>query len=186
MRTVGLTKWFAVGALALAALALRPDDAVAKTAAEIDAGVDATLADFKANYSAAQPLLNDAKGVLVFPTITSGAIGIGAEYGEGALRVGGKTVDYYSAAAGSIGLQLGGQQRSDIILFMTDEALDKFRNSSGWEAGVDGTITVIETGASGALTTTNYPDPILAFTIGQKGLMAGVSLQGAKFTKIVR
>jgi lipid-binding SYLF domain-containing protein len=180
-----LTKWITAGAFGLAAVALQPAYVAAESGAEIDAQVDATLAAAKDTHGLGD-LLDDAKGVLVFPSIIGGAIGIGGEYGEGALRAGGKTVDYYSAAAGSIGFQLGGQERSDVVMFMNDDALAKFEASSGWEAGVDGTITVIETGASGSFNTTSHPDPILAFTLGQKGLMAGVSLTGAKFTRLVR
>jgi lipid-binding SYLF domain-containing protein len=184
MHSSGLTKWITAGAFGLAAVALQPANVSAESGAEIDAQVDATLAAAKDTHGLGE-LLDDAKGVLVFPSIIGGAIGIGAEYGEGALRAGGKTVNYYSAAAGSIGFQLGGQARSDVILFMNDDVLKTFESSSGWEAGVDGTITVIETAASGSLTTTTHPDPILALSFGQKGLMAGFSLTGAKYTKIV-
>jgi lipid-binding SYLF domain-containing protein len=186
MRVVGLTKWLAGAALALAAAAWLPTEVSAETAAEIDAKVDEALATARKDFSKAAPLLDAAKGVLVFPKMTGGSFIVGAEYGEGALRVGGKTVDYYAAAAGSVGLQIGGGVRTDVILFMTDEALQKFQNSSGWEVGVSGNITVINMGASGALTTANYPDPILAFSFGEKGLSAGVSLEGSKYTKIVR
>jgi lipid-binding SYLF domain-containing protein len=186
MRIVGLTR--GIAAVALLALALvRPGDAVAAdTGAEIDAQVDAALVAVKEKYSAAGPLLADAKGVLVFPSIVGGAIIIGGEYGEGALRVDGKTVNYYAAAAGSIGLQLGGQKRTDMILFMNDEVLKKFEGSSGWEAGVDGTINLLDLGASGAITTNTARDPIIGFIFGEKGIMAGVSFKGNKFTKVVR
>jgi lipid-binding SYLF domain-containing protein len=184
MHVTGRAKWLAASLVAVALMALPAGEPSAASGAEIDADVDATLAAARDAHGLGK-LLDDAKGVLVSPEIIGGAIGIGAEYGEGALRAGGKTVDYYAAAAGSIGFQLGGQARSDVILFMTDDVLKTFESSSGWEAGVDGTITVIDTGAKGSLTTSTYDQPILAFSFGQKGLMAGVSLTGAKFTKIV-
>ena len=111
-------------------------------------------------------------------------IGIGGEYGEGVLRIGGKTAAYYSTAAASIGLQLGVQKKSIIIVFLTSEALSKFRNSKGWEVGVDGSVAFIKVGAGGSLETTTINDPIVAFAFGQKGLMYNLTLEGSKFTKL--
>ena len=105
---------------------------------------------------------------------------------DGALRIAGKTADYYSTAAASIGLQLGAQAKTVIILFLEKAALDKFRNSKGWEAGVDGSVALIQVGAGGSIDTTNIKDPIIGFVIGQKGLMFNVTLEGSKFTKLVR
>ena len=102
------------------------------------------------------------------------------------LRVGGKTVDYYSTAAASIGLQLGGQSRTQIVVFMAQDVLDKFRASKGWEAGVDGSIAVVQWGAGEDLSTVEINDPIVAFIFGNKGLMFNLSLEGSKFTKLVR
>ena len=130
--------------------------------------------------------MSKSEGMLVFPSVIKAGIGIGGEYGEGALRIAGKTADYYSTAAASIGLQLGAQAKTVIILFLEKAALDKFRNSKGWEAGVDGSVALIQVGAGGSIDTTNIKDPIIGFVIGQKGLMFNVTLEGSKFTKLVR
>lgn len=158
----------------------------AKSATEIDAEVDASLKLFKEKVGSADELLAKSNGVLVFPSVIKAGIGIGGEYGEGALRIGGKTADYYSTAAASIGLQLGAQAKTVIILFLEQAALDKFRTSKGWEAGVDGSVALIQVGAGGSIDTTNIKDPIVGFVIGQKGLMFNVTLEGSKFTKLVR
>lgn len=156
----------------------------AATAREIETSVNVALERFHKEVKGASEYAKIAKGMLVLPNVYKGGFVIGAEYGEGALRVGGKTVEYYSIAAGSFGLQIGGQKKDVIILFMTDEALSQFRASSGWEAGVDGNIALIETGAGGSLDTTTIREPVVAFVFGVKGLMADVSLKGAKFSKI--
>jgi lipid-binding SYLF domain-containing protein len=170
-------------ALALSALAAPVH---AKSAAEIEAAVNASLQQFKESVGSAEELMAKSEGVLVFPSVIKAGIGIGGEYGEGALRIGGKTADYYSTAAASIGLQLGAQAKTVIILFLQQEALDNFRNSKGWEAGVDGSVALVKVGAGGSIDTTNIKDPIIGFVIGQKGLMFNVTLEGSKFTKIVR
>ncbi len=156
----------------------------AASSAEIDAGVDATLARFTKDVAGADAFLKSAKGALVFPKVYKAGIGIGGEYGEGALRIDGKTVDYYSTAAASIGFQLGAQAKSIIILFMQDEALKKFRDSEGWKAGVDGSIAIADIGAGRELSTQTIKDPIVAFIFDQKGLMYNLTLEGSKFTKL--
>lgn len=167
-------------------LAAGPGIARAKSAQEIDIGVDVTLEQFAQDIKGGKEFLKSAKGVLVFPSVIKAGIGIGGEYGEGALRIGGKTVDYYSTAAASIGFQLGAQSKRIIIVFMENEALTKFRQSAGWEAGVDGSVALIELGAGGSIDTTNVKDPIVGFVFGNKGLMYNLTLEGSKYTKIVR
>ena len=152
----------------------------------IDVAVDVTLEQFKKDIKGGDEFLKSAKGVLVFPSVFKAGVGIGGEYGEGALRIGGKTVDYYSTAAASIGFQLGMQTKRIIIVFMQDGALKKFRESKGWEAGVDGSIALVELGAGGTIDTTTIKDPILGFVFGNKGLMFNLTLEGSKYTKIVR
>lgn len=151
---------------------------------EIDASVEATLDRFYDEVHAGKDLVKKAKGVLVFPSVIKAGIGIGGEYGEGALLVKGKTADYYSTAAASIGFQLGAQKKSIIVLFMEDGALKKFRAASGWKAGVDASIAVVTVGAGGEMDTSKYKEPILGFIIGQAGLMYNLTLEGAKFTKL--
>jgi lipid-binding SYLF domain-containing protein len=152
----------------------------------IDIAVDATLEQFKKDIKGGDEFLKSAKGVLVFPSVIKAGIGVGGEYGEGALRIGGKTVDYYNTAAASIGLQLGVQSKRIVIVFMQDDALKKFRESKGWEAGVDGSVALIEVGAGGTIDTTTIKDPIIGFVFGNKGLMFNLTLEGSKYTKIVR
>lgn len=161
-------------------------NAWAASAAEIDKNADASLQMFYDEVKSGKELVKDAKGVLIFPKVFKAGIGIGGEYGEGVLRIKGKTVDYYSTAAGSLGFQLGAQKKSIVILFMQDEALKKFRDSSGWKAGVDASVALVTLGAGGEMDTAKYKEPILGFIFGQKGLMYNLSLEGAKFTKIKR
>jgi lipid-binding SYLF domain-containing protein len=156
----------------------------AASAGEIDAGVNDTLTRFSRDVAGADNFMKSAKGVLVFPKVYKAGIGIGGEYGEGALRIGGRTVDYYSTAAASIGFQLGAQAKSIIILFMEDKALRQFRESEGWKAGVDGSVALVDLGAGRELSTQTIRDPIVAFIFGQKGLMYNLTLEGSKFTKL--
>jgi len=156
----------------------------AASAKEIDIKVDAALERFIKEVGGAKQFLKSAKGVLVFPDVIKAGIGIGGEYGEGALRIGGKTVNYYSTAAASIGFQLGAQSKTVMLVFMDDKALKDFRGSSGWEAGVDGSVALIKLGAGGSIDTTNIQDPIVGFVFGNKGLMYNLTLEGSKITKL--
>ena len=158
--------------------------AYAATAREVDMSVDVALERFYKEVKGAGEFTKSAKGMLVLPNVIKGGFVFGAEYGEGALRIDGKNIDYYSIAAGSFGLQIGAEKKDIVIIFMTDESLKGFRASSGWETGVDGNIALIEVGAGGRLDTTTLKEPIVAFVFGVKGLMADVSLKGSKFTKI--
>ncbi|MBI4353380.1 MAG: hypothetical protein HY593_05590 [Candidatus Omnitrophica bacterium] len=159
---------------------------LAATKAEIEAGADAALERFYTEVRDGKKLVKDAKGALIFPAVFKAGLGLGGEYGEGALRIKGKTVDYYNTAAASLGLQLGVQKKSIVILFMQEEALNRFRQSSGWKAGVDASVAVVTVGAGGAMDTSKYKEPILGFIFGQKGLMYNLTLEGAKFSKMRR
>ena len=158
--------------------------AFAKSAKEIDISVDVTLEQFAQEIKGGKEFLRSARGVLVFPSVIKAGFGIGGEYGEGALRIGGKTVDYYSTAAASIGFQIGAQSKRVLLVFMQKNALKQFRESSGWEAGVDGSVALIELGTGGSIDTTNIKDPIVGFVFGNKGLMYNLTLEGSKFTKM--
>ncbi len=160
--------------------------AYSDTAKEIDVSVDVTLERFNKEVPGASSFIKKAKGVLVFPSVIKVGIGIGGEYGEGALRIGGKTADYYSTMAASIGFQLGAQAKSIVLVFLTGDALKQFRNSDGWKAGVDGSVALISLGMGDSLDTTNVKDPIVAFVFGQKGLMYNLTLEGSKFSKLNR
>ncbi|MBP1700593.1 MAG: putative exported protein [Deltaproteobacteria bacterium] len=160
--------------------------AIAKTAKEIDSEVNEALNLFSKQVEGAKEFLNTAKGVLVIPNIVKAGLGVGGQYGEGAMRIAGRTVAYYSVAAGSVGLQIGAQKTNLVLVFRQDEALKKFRAGSGWKAGVDGSMVFIDAGAGKSLDTMNVRDPIVAFLFGQQGLMASAAIEGGKFTKLVR
>lgn len=168
----------------LGALLLQPEQVHAASSKEIDIKVDAALEQFKKEVQGGDAFLKSAKGVLVFPSVIKAGFGIGGEYGEGALRLGGKTVDYYSTAAASIGFQLGAQSKTVILVFLEKEALEKFRKGSGWEAGVDGSVALVTLGTGGSIDSSNIQDPIVGFVFSNKGLMYNLSLEGSKFTKL--
>jgi lipid-binding SYLF domain-containing protein len=175
---------FIAGCIVILGGFLFPGQSFGKTAKEIDASADAAMDRFYKNVKDAKEVVQKAKGVLIMPNMTKGAFIVGAEYGQGAMRIGGKTREFYSMGAGSLGLQFGGQSRDIIIAFMTSETLKKFRASSGWEAGVDGGITLIKVGAGESAITAMANKPIVAFVLDAKGLMLDVSLKGAKFNKL--
>jgi lipid-binding SYLF domain-containing protein len=172
--------------LLLAALFLFAGTADAASKAKIDRRVTKAIANFKDDIGGANDVLARSVGVLVFPSVKKAGIGIGGEYGEGALLVGGKTAGYYSTAAASIGFQLGAQARTQILCFLEQSALDKFRASDGWEIGVDGSVAVVTLGAGGTIDTTSLNQPIVAFIFNNKGLMYNLSLEGSKISKIHR
>lgn len=151
---------------------------------EIDAYVSEALSKFYKHTSAGKKLADKATGILVFPKVYKAGFGIGGEYGEGALLIGGKTVDYYNTASASIGFQLGAQVKSQIILFMNKKVLSAFRDSEGWEVGVDGSVAIATLGAGGEIDTKTAKEPIIGFVFSNKGLMFNLTLEGSKITKI--
>ncbi len=158
--------------------------AVAASGSEIDADANEALRIFKEDINGADLFLDQAAGYLIFPRVIKVGIGLGAETGEGALRVGGKTVGYYRTTSGSIGFQLGAQAKSILIAFLTQEALDKFQNSSGWKVGVDGSVALIDLGAGKTIDSGNIKDPVVGFIFGSKGLMYNLTLEGSKISKL--
>src|SRR5271170_6311774 len=158
--------------LALAAGAL----AFGATKHQINERVSTTLAQFDSFNAANKTLSGKAAGVLVFPRVTKGGVGVGAEFGEGVLQVNGKTVGYYSVGSASVGLTLGLAEHSEIIMFMSQDSLNKFTSSDGWSIGADAGITVISGGASGTYDTQTQQKPILAFVFADKGLLGDLSL----------
>jgi len=160
--------------------------AFAKSAKEIDVSVEVALDRFKHEVGGAEEYLANAKGVLVIPNVYRVGFFLGAEYGEGALLIDGKTVDYYSLAAGSFGLQFGGQSKNVVVIFMEDNALTKFRDSLGWKGGVDGSVVLVDQGAGTSMDSNNVQHPIVGFVFGLKGLMVNLSLEGSKFTKLIK
>ena len=151
----------------------------------IDADVNSTLSRLYATVNGSRELVGKARGVLVFPSVISAGFWFGGQYGQGALRIGEQTSGYYSIAAASFGLQIGAQSKAIVMLFMTQEALDKFVNSQGWAAGVDATVAVLHVGANGNVDTSSTLRPVEAFVLTNAGLMAGVSLEGTKISRLV-
>ena len=161
-------------------------NASAASREEIDAEVRQAVKEFYAHTSAGKELSQKAAGMLVFPSVVKAGIGIGGEYGEGSLLIGGKPAAYYNIASASIGFQLGAQARSMIVLFMTENALSKFRASEGWKAGVDGSVALATLGAGGSIDTETAKKPIIGFIFSNKGLMYNLTFEGSKITKIDR
>jgi lipid-binding SYLF domain-containing protein len=161
-------------------------NALAASRAEIDAEVRQAVKAFYKHTRAGKELSQKAAGMLVFPSVVKAGIGIGGEYGEGSLLIGGKPVAYYNIASASIGFQLGAQARSMLILFMTEDALSKFRASEGWKVGVDGSVALATLGAGGAIDTETAKKPIIGFIFSNKGLMYNLTFEGSKITKIDR
>lgn len=172
-------------ALALAALAACDNGIGSDGAAVIDARADSALGYLYDNYPGTQDLGAQAAGILVMPVVTEAGLGLGGSYGTGALRVGNRTVDYYSAAAASVGLQIGAQQYSHVLFFMTPEALQDFRSSPGWTAGADIEYAVNAQGEVLRADTTTSLSPVIAVVFAQSGLRLGATLEGVKYTRII-
>lgn len=151
---------------------------------EIDAKVNATLSRLFETVKGSRELVAKANGVLVFPSVIKAGFVAGGEYGQGALRVGGKTVGYYSTAAASFGLQAGAQSKAVIFLFMTHDALNSFRNSKGWSVGGEGSVALVKVGANGQIDTTTATAPVQAIVLTNAGLMGDVSLSGTKVSRL--
>ncbi len=168
----------------MATLLIAPRSAAAASMAEVDADVDAALSRLYGTVPEARALEARARGILVFPNIVKvGFIG-GAQFGEGALRVGGKTAGYYNSFAASYGFQAGIEKFGYALFFMSDSALRYLETSGGWEIGTGPSIVIVDAGMAKALTTTTLQHDIYAFTFHQEGLFAGAGLQGSKITKI--
>ena len=159
---------------------------MAEPASVIEAKANEAIKQFAKEVKGGEKFLSQVKGYLVFPSVVKGGFVVGGEYGEGVLRINGTTKRYYSIASGSIGFQLGLQQTSYIIAFVSQSALDNFMKSDGWEAGVDGAVTVAKWGVGKDIGSISFEKPIYAFVFGAKGLMYNLTLEGTKFTKINR
>jgi lipid-binding SYLF domain-containing protein len=151
---------------------------------EIDAKVHETLSKLYANVKGSRELVDKAAGVLVFPSVIKVGFVAGGEYGEGALRVGGKSVGYYKTVSGSFGLQAGAQSKAVIFLFMTHDALNSFRQAKGWSVGGEGSVALLKVGANGAIDTTTATAPVIAIVLTNAGLMGDVSLSGTKVSRL--
>jgi lipid-binding SYLF domain-containing protein len=156
----------------------------AESKQEIDVSVSDTLQRFTHANPAHGELLHKAVGVLVFPRITKAGAGIGGEHGNGALLKGGTTVNYFGLTSASLGLTLGAGQRSEVLLFMTREALAKFEASHTWNVGVDAQVALVSQGAGGEYDSETLKKPILGFVFDEKGLIGDLSLKGSKIKQI--
>lgn len=177
---------FTLGALAATPLLAACGNGIGTNNAQrIDARADTTLSYLYDNYPNTRDLANKASGMLVMPLVTEGGFVVGGGYGRGALRINGTTVDYYSATKGSVGLQIGAQQFAHVLFFMTEDALSRFRRSSGWAAGADVEYVFNDKGENLRAETTTSVAPVVAVIFGQAGALAGVSLEGMKYTRII-
>jgi lipid-binding SYLF domain-containing protein len=157
--------------------------ALAASPADLDAAAAQTLKNFYTDNTMHQELAQKAAGVLIFPRIRKAGVGIGGEYGQGVLQVNGESVAYFKIGGASVGATLGVAGRSEVMLFMTPQALERFMNSHVWTVGVDADVAVVSKGAGGDYDTETLKKPILAFVFGEKGLIADVSLAGTKITR---
>lgn len=176
---------FALSALATTTLSACGNGIGGSGAATIDARVDSTLSFMYGNYPSTRDLTNKAAGMLVMPVITEAGLVLGAAYGRGALRIGDTTVDYYSTAAGTAGLQIGAQQYSTVLFFMTQEALMDFRRANGWAAGTNIEYALNDTGETLRAETTTSLAPVIAVVFAQAGFLAGATIEGTKYTRII-
>ena len=170
--------------LAIVVAILFAGSVLAASAEKLDLEADKALEVFREEIKGSEVFLNQAAGYLVFPRVIKIGIGIGGETGEGVLRVGGQTIDYYRTSAGSFGLQLGAQAKSIVIVFMTKDSLQKFRDSSGWKIGIDGSVALIDMGGGKTIDSQNISDPVVGFIFGSKGLMYNLTLEGSKISKL--
>jgi lipid-binding SYLF domain-containing protein len=177
------TRYFLVPLAVLTTLLCSTTILRAQKSAEIDKKVDAATTTLYAGSDAAKKLSTVAKGILVFPSVKKAGFIVGGQFGEGALREGGKTVGYYKTTAASFGLQAGGQKFGYAMFFMTDSALKYLKSSSGWEVGVGPSVVVVDEGVARSLTTTTARSDVYVFFFNQKGLMAGLGIQGSKISQ---
>lgn len=175
---------FAVTVLVVTTATSSRPTAAAASAAEIDRDATAALNDLYKRYPAAKMLSKDAKAILVFPKILKAGLMIGGETGDGALRVKGRTVGYYNTSGVSYGLQIGAQTYGYALFLMTDSAVKSLDKAEGLEVGVGPSVVVMDDGMAKKTTTTTVKGDIYAFIFGQKGLMAGLGIQGSKITKL--
>jgi lipid-binding SYLF domain-containing protein len=184
------TAALALGGLTLAGCTTTTNQGAQATAGDpdarrsINADIDATMQRLYVTARGSRELVGKARGVLVFPSVIAAGFIVGAQYGKGALRVGGSSVGYYSTTSGSIGLQAGAQSKAIIFLFMTQDALDSFRNAEGWSVGGDASVALVKMGANGDIDSTTATAPVEVFVLTNAGLMANLSLEGTKVSRL--
>jgi len=173
-------------AVAAGTIVAAPAATKAASAAAIDANANETLHSFVRQIGGAKELAHKAAGILVFPSVVKAGFGIGGEYGEGLLIVDKRPAGYYNLISASFGFQIGVQERSVIIMFMTKSALDSFHRRAGWKVGVDGSVAIITVGIGGSIDTDRVIDPVIGFILDPTGLMYNLTLEGSKISRIDR
>ncbi|AEA60982.1 MULTISPECIES: BPSL1445 family SYLF domain-containing lipoprotein [Burkholderia] len=178
-----------VGSLALTGCTTTPDkpDSASTNASKrqaIDASVNATLSRLYSTVPGSRELAAKSRGILVFPSVLQAGFIVGAQTGNGALRVGGSTIGYFNTSSLSVGLQAGAQSKAVVFLFMTQDALDKFRATDGWSAGADASVALVKMGANGAIDSNTATAPVEVIVLTNAGLMGDVSINGTKVTKL--
>lgn len=176
---------FIAGGMATALLAGCSNAVGENAAARLDARVNATRDHLLQAYPATAPMIQNARGVLYMPLMTEAGIGLGGAYGQGALRINDATVDYYSATQASVGFQIGAQQYAHVLIFQTPESLSNFRNNPGWVAEAGAYYALPAGGQAMGADTISVQQPVVAMIFGQSGLMAGATIAGTKYTRII-
>jgi lipid-binding SYLF domain-containing protein len=165
---------------------LATDSTIEAKRSSLDAEAEAALQNLATQVPSSRELVRQAHGILVFPSLVSAGLVVGGSHGHGVLRVGGATRGYYNATGASVGLLAGADSKAVFVLFMTQDALDRFEASHGWTAGVDASVTVLKVGADGTVTTQTVQQPIVGFALSNAGLMANLSFEGMKFSRVDR
>lgn len=179
-----MKKFLSIAAIGATLATVTAGNSLADSKPELDVSVHETIKAFDALNPHNRELLHTAAGTLVFPRVTKAGAGIAGEYGEGALRVGGKTVGYYSVSSASIGLTLGAAQHSEVLVFTTQEALNQFTSSKGWSVGADTGVAMISKGGGGNYDTETLKKPVVGFVFAEKGLIGDASLEGSKIDRL--
>jgi len=186
-----VTEWTRRGFIAaagggLVACTTTPASLEGSAGQRIDAAVDAAAQELYASVAGSEQLAGQAQGVLIIPNITRLGFFAGGAYGEGALRIGGATVGYYSLSAISIGFTFGAQAYNQALFFLTPEALQDFRLADGWQLGVDAAVVVDTDGAAGSINSGSFNRPVVEVVYAQRGLLADASFAGAKYSRVFR
>lgn len=184
-RGVRVLTWVMIG-LATAVGPAIPRPAAAASGAELRRDSAAALRNLTETETAARLLSEKAKGILVFPSIVKGGFMVGGQIGEGVLWKKSRAVGYYNSVAASYGLQAGIQTFGYALFFMNDQALQQLDATRGFELGVGPSIVVVDAGVAKSMTTNTLTSDVYAFIFSQKGLMAGIGIQGSKITKIAK
>jgi lipid-binding SYLF domain-containing protein len=150
----------------------------------IDAAADSALSRLFREAGGSEELVKSARGVLVFPNFVSAGFIIGGASGQGVLRVDGKSASYHRMTEGSVGLLAGAQSQAVFIVFLTQDALDRFRSSNGWTVGADASVALLTVGADARVTTQTAQQPVVGFVLTNSGIMGNLSLSGSRITPL--